>query len=99
MNVIKSKKKEAYKLMNNYLMNEIMRAGKAVKSAVKRAGMREGKSMTGTLLGRHEGSAVIGEVLVMIVVVAMAAIFKSGGLEFIRSIWTTMTQTAATMFS
>lgn len=97
--LLNQKKKEAYKLMNNYLMNEIMRAGKAVKAAVKRAGMREGKCMAGALLCRHEGSAVIGEVLVMIVVVAMAAIFKSGGLEFIRSIWTTMTQTAATMFS
>lgn len=46
-----------------------------------------------------KGSAVIGEVLVMIVVVAMAAIFKSGGLKFIQEIWTTMTTTASTMFS
>lgn len=46
-----------------------------------------------------EGSAVIGEVLVMIVVVAMAALFKSGGLRFIQEIWTTMTTTASTMFS
>ena len=45
------------------------------------------------------GSAVIGEVLVMIVVVAMAAIFKSGGLKFIQDIWTTMTSTASEMFS
>ena len=33
---------------------------------------------------KKEGSAVIGEVLVMIVVVAMAALFKSGGLKFIQ---------------
>ena len=45
---------------------------------------------------KKEGSAVIGEVLVMIVVVAMAALFKSGGLKFIQEIWTT---TASTMFS
>ena len=43
---------------------------------------------------KKEGSAVIGEVLVMIVVVAMAALFK-----FIQEIWTTMTTTASTMFS
>lgn len=48
---------------------------------------------------KKEGSAVIGEVLVMIVVVAMAALFKSGGLRFIQEIWTTMTTTASTMFS
>ena len=48
---------------------------------------------------KKEGSAVIGEVLVMIVVVAMAALFKSGGLKFIQEIWTTMTTTASTMFS
>ena len=42
---------------------------------------------------------VNGEVLVMIVVVAMAAIFKSGGLKFIQDIWTTMTSTASEMFS
>ena len=43
---------------------------------------------------KKEGSAVIGEVLVMIV-----ALFKSGGLKFIQEIWTTMTTTASTMFS
>ena len=48
---------------------------------------------------KKEGSAVIGEVLVMIVVVAMAALFKSGGLRFIQEIWTTMTTTASTMIS
>ena len=48
---------------------------------------------------KKEGSAVIGEVLVMIVVVAMAALFKAGGLKFIQEIWTTMTTTASTMFS
>ena len=48
---------------------------------------------------KKEGSAVIGEVLVMIVVVAMAALFKSGGLRFIQEIWTTMTTTASRMFS
>lgn len=47
---------------------------------------------------KHRGSAVIGEVLVMIVVVAMAAIFKSGGLTFIQQIWTTVTNTAAELF-
>ena len=48
---------------------------------------------------KKEGSAVIGEVLVMIVVVAMAALFKSGGLRFIQEICTTMTTTASTIFS
>lgn len=74
--------------MNNYMISNIMamvnRVGKAVKKAA------------GT---KREASAVIGEVLVMIVVVAMAAIFKSGGLKFIQEIWTTMTTTASTMFS
>ncbi|MGN1188117.1 MAG: hypothetical protein ACI4R6_06455 [Lachnospiraceae bacterium] len=48
--------------------------------------------------GNHKGSAVIGEVLVMIVVVAMAAIFKTGGLAFIQQIWTTVTSTATELF-
>ena len=48
---------------------------------------------------KKEGSAVIGEVLVMIVVVAMAALFKSGGLRFIQEIWTNMTTKTYTMFS
>ena len=48
--------------------------------------------------GKRKGSAVIGEVLVMIVVVAMAAIFKTGGLAFIQQIWTTVTSTATELF-
>lgn len=48
---------------------------------------------------KKEASAVIGEVLVMIVVVAMAALFKSGGIKFIQDIWTTMTTTASQMFA
>lgn len=51
------------------------------------------------VMGKRKGSAVIGEVLVMIVVVAMAAIFKTGGLAFIQQIWTTVTSTAAELFS
>lgn len=51
------------------------------------------------VMRRHSGSAVIGEVLVMIVVITMAAIFKTGGLEFIQQIWTTVTSTAAALFS
>lgn len=54
----------------------------------------------GKMLGeKKRASAVIGEVLVMIVVVAMAALFKSGGIKFIQDIWTTMTTTASQMFT
>ena len=84
--------------MSNYIMMKIMENVNRTARKIRRtAGEHIG--MAKLLCGREKGSAVIGEVLVMIVVVAMAAIFKSGGLEFIRSIWTTMTQTAATMFS
>ncbi len=86
--------------MNNYM---IIGAMKNVNSAVRgiwtKMGLHGMTGMQSRMLRREEGSAVIGEVLVMIVVVAMAAIFKSGGLDFIKSIWTTMTQTASTMFS
>lgn len=86
--------------MNNYMiigaMKNINSAVGAMRTKMWVHGMTGGQSR---LLRREEGSAVIGEVLVMIVVVAMAAIFKSGGLDFIKSIWTTMTQTASTMFS
>ena len=51
------------------------------------------------IMRKKAASAVIGEVLVMIVVVAMAALFKSGGIRFIQDIWTTMTTTASQMFA
>lgn len=86
--------------MNNYM---IIGAMKNINSAVRvvwtKMAMHGMAGVQSQMLRREEGSAVIGEVLVMIVVVAMAAIFKSGGLDFIKSIWTTMTQTASTMFS
>lgn len=58
--------------------------------------VKEAKKIIGK---KKEASAVIGEVLVMIVVVAMAALFKSGGIKFIQDIWTTMTTTASQMFT
>lgn len=74
--------------MNNYFVLEMMeKMNRQIKTLEKRFRKKE------------DGSAVIGEVLVMIVVVAMAAIFKSGGLKFIQEIWTTMTTTASSMFS
>ncbi len=74
--------------MNNYFVLKMMERMNGQAKALKRA-----------IVKSEDGSAVIGEVLVMIVVVAMAAIFKSGGLKFIQEIWTTMTTTASTMFS
>ena len=55
--------------------------------------------LKGMVLNKKQASAVIGEVLVMIVVVAMAALFKSGGIKFIQDMWTTMTSTASQMFT
>lgn len=55
--------------------------------------------LKGMVLKKKQASAVIGEVLVMIVVVAMAALFKSGGIKFIQDMWTTMTSTASQMFT
>ena len=57
------------------------------------------KAVKSVILRKKAASAVIGEVLVMIVVVAMAALFKSGGIRFIQDIWTTMTTTASQMFA
>ena len=57
------------------------------------------KTVKGVIMRKKAASAVIGEVLVMIVVVAMAALFKSGGIRFIQDIWTTMTTTASQMFA
>ncbi len=74
--------------MNNYIFLKIIDGVNGCKKLVRRR-----------VLQNEAGSAVIGEVLVMIVVVAMAAIFKSGGLKFIQDIWTTMTTTASEMFS
>lgn len=74
--------------MNSYMISNVMSIVNKAKSAAKEAASK-----------KTAASAVIGEVLVMIVVVAMAAIFKSGGLKFIQEIWTTMTTTASTMFS
>lgn len=74
--------------MNNYIFLKIIDGVNECKKLVRRR-----------VLQNEAGSAVIGEVLVMIVVVAMAAIFKSGGLKFIQDIWTTMTSTASEMFS
>lgn len=78
--------------MNNYILSTIGITVKCVAGKAMKAAKEAAKKRT-------EASAVIGEVLVMIVVVAMAAIFKSGGLKFIQEIWTTMTTTASTMFS
>lgn len=86
--------------MNNYMIIGAMKnLNSAVRGIWTNMGLHGMTGMQSRMLRREEGSAVIGEVLVMIVVVAMAAIFKSGGLDFIKSIWTTMTQTASTMFS
>ncbi len=79
--------------MNNYF------AGNAVCVKIMDKLGRCVQKMKRACRMKKEGSAVIGEVLVMIVVVAMAALFKSGGLKFIQEIWTTMTTTASTMFS
>lgn len=57
------------------------------------------KTVKSVIMRKKAASAVIGEVLVMIVVVAMAALFKSGGIRFIQDIWTTMTTTASQMFT
>lgn len=57
------------------------------------------KTVKNVIMRKKAASAVIGEVLVMIVVVAMAALFKSGGIRFIQDIWTTMTTTASQMFA
>lgn len=57
------------------------------------------KTVKSVIVRKKAASAVIGEVLVMIVVVAMAALFKSGGIRFIQDIWTTMTTTASQMFA
>ena len=57
------------------------------------------KTVKSVTMRKKAASAVIGEVLVMIVVVAMAALFKSGGIRFIQDIWTTMTTTASQMFA
>lgn len=57
------------------------------------------KTVKCVIMRKKAASAVIGEVLVMIVVVAMAALFKSGGIRFIQDIWTTMTTTASQMFA
>lgn len=57
------------------------------------------KTVKSVIMSKKAASAVIGEVLVMIVVVAMAALFKSGGIRFIQDIWTTMTTTASQMFA
>ena len=57
------------------------------------------KTVKSVIMRKKAASAVIGEVLVMIVVVAMAALFKSGGIRFIQDIWTTMTTTASQMFA
>lgn len=74
--------------MNNYIFLKMIDGVNGCKELVRRRAVQS-----------KAGSAVIGEVLVMIVVVAMAAIFKSGGLKFIQDIWTTMTSTASEMFS
>lgn len=74
--------------MNNYIFLKMIDGVNGCKKLVRRRAVQS-----------EAGSAVIGEVLVMIVVVAMAAIFKSGGLKFIQDIWTTMTSTASEMFS
>ncbi len=74
--------------MNNYIFFKMIDGVNRCKELVRRR-----------VVQSKAGSAVIGEVLVMIVVVAMAAIFKSGGLKFIQDIWTTMTSTASEMFS
>lgn len=57
------------------------------------------KTVKSVIMRKKAASAVIGEVLVMIVVVAMAALFKSGGIRFIQDIWTSMTTTASQMFT
>ena len=57
------------------------------------------KTVKSVIMRKKAASAVIGEVLVMIVVVAMAVLFKSGGIRFIQDIWTTMTTTASQMFA
>ena len=57
------------------------------------------KTVKSVIMRKKAASAVIGEVLVMIVVVAMAALFKAGGIRFIQDIWTTMTTTASQMFA
>ena len=57
------------------------------------------KTVKSVIMRKKAASAVIGEVLVMIVVVAMAALFKSGGIRFIQDIWTAMTTTASQMFA
>lgn len=57
------------------------------------------KTVKSVIMRKKAASAVIGEVLVMIVVVAMAALFKSGGIRFIQDIWTSMTTTASQMFA
>ena len=40
---------------------------------------------------RQEGSAVIGEVIVLVVVIVLAVALKTGGLTFITDIWTKIT--------
>ena len=73
--------------MNNYIFFKMIDGVNGCKELVRRR-----------VVQSKAGSAVIGEVLVMIVVVAMAAIFKSGGLKFIQDIWTTMTFNSGNIF-
>lgn len=40
---------------------------------------------------RQEGSAVIGEVIVLVVIIVLAVALKNGGLIFITDIWTKIT--------
>ena len=64
--------------MNNYF------AGNAVCVKIMDKLGRCVQKMKRACRMKKEGSAVIGEVLVMIVVVAMAALFKSEGLSLFR---------------
>lgn len=51
------------------------------------------------LVKRRKGGAVIGEVLVLIVIVALAVIFKSGATGFINEMWTSISTNAKNLFS
>lgn len=47
---------------------------------------------------KRSGSAIIGEVLVLVVIIALAIIFKKGGITYLESMWTEITNQTTAMF-
>lgn len=47
---------------------------------------------------KRQGSAIIGEVLVLVVLIALAIIFKKGGMAYLESMWTEITNQTTAIF-